>query len=328
MTTQQNIDTELTRMLGIQYPIIMAPMFLVSNEDMIIAAYKAGITGCIPALNYRDDESFRKALDRIVQAGTLVYGINLIANKSNIRLDEQLKTCIEYKVPFIITSLGSPEKIIQSCKPLGIRVFCDVVDDVYAAKVESLGADAVIAVNSGAGGHAGPMPAEQLIPLLINKCKIPVISAGGIGNGIHLHQILSWGACGASVGSMFIASNEAPVSNDYKQAIVNYGAKDIVLTTRLSGTPCTIINTPYVQQTGTQQSRFERFLNKNKRLKKWAKMLTFYKGMKMLEKSAFGASYKTMWCAGPSIEYVKNIRPVADIVSTIIDEYHAASAKH
>lgn len=312
-------------MLGIRFPIIMAPMFLVSNAEMTIEGIKAGITGCIPALNYRTDAEFRAAMDRIRAEVKGPFGINLIVNKSNIRLREQLATCIEYKVDFIITSLGSPEEVIRQCKPLGIKVFCDVVDEKFALKVEQLGADAVIAVNSGAGGHAGPLPAEVLVPLLKKTCTIPVISAGGVGKGEHLPAIFALGACGVSVGSPFIASTEAPVTQEYKQACVDYGAKDIVLTTKLSGSKCTVINTPYVQEIGTRQNWLESLLNKNKRLKKWAKMLTFYRGMKLLEKSAFGASYKTVWCAGPSIEYVHAVRPVKEIVETLIAEYEKAA---
>lgn len=315
------MPTELTDMLGIQYPIIMAPMFLVSNAAMTIEGIKAGITGCIPALNYRTDAEFRAAMDEIRAAVKGPFGINLIVNKSNIRLKEQLATCVEYKVDFIITSLGSPEEVIRVCKPAGIKVFCDVVDEKFAIKVEQLGADAVIAVNSGAGGHAGPLPAEVLVPMLKKACKIPVISAGGVGKGEHLNKVFELGACGVSVGSPFIASTEAPVTQEYKQACVDYGAKDIVLTSKLSGSKCTVINTPYVKEIGTEQNWLEKLLSRNKQLKKWAKMITFYKGMKLLEKAAFSTSYQTVWCAGPSIEYVTSIRPVKEIVDTFVKEY-------
>ncbi len=323
----EKIETDLTKMLNIKYPIIMAPMFLVSNTLMTIEAIKAGITGAIPSLNYRTNEQFIDAIREIKKAANGPFGINLIVNKSNIKLQEHLQICIDEKVDFIITSLGSPEEVIARCKPHGIKVFCDVVDLKFALKVESLGADAIIAVNSGAGGHAGPLPAEVLIPELVKNCKIPVISAGGVGKGSQLLDKLKLGACGASIGSPFIASVEAPVSNEYKQACVDYGAKDIVLTTKLSGTPCTVINTPYVQKIGTQQNWLETLLNKNKTLKKYVKMLTFYKGMKALEKAAFSATYQTLWCAGPSIEYVKSVKPVKEIVSTLITEYENALSK-
>ncbi len=318
---RERIDTELTKMLGIRYPIIMAPMFLVSNAAMTIAAIEAGITGAIPALNYRTDKELRAAILEIKEKAKGPMGINLIVNKSNIRMAEQLKTCVELGVDFIITSLGSPKTVIEACKPKGIKVFCDVVDVEYALKVQELGADAVIAVNSEAGGHAGPMSFKELIPLLVEKCTIPVISAGGVGTGQQFREKIELGACGISMGSPFIATVEAGVSQEYKQAIVDYGASDIVMTTKLSGTPCTVINTPYVQEIGTKQTWLERILNKNKSLKKYAKMLTFYKGMKSLEKAAFGATYKTVWCAGPSIEYVKAIRPVKEIVDELISDY-------
>ncbi len=136
---------------------------------------------------------------------------------------------------------------------------------------------------------------------MVSNCNIPVISAGGVGNKSQLDRVLELGACGASVGSVFIASDESDVSQEYKQACVDYGAEDIVMSTKVSGTPCTVINTPYVQKIGTKQSWFEALLSKSKRLKKWVKMLTFVKGMKALEKSAFSATYKTVWCACPQL---------------------------
>lgn len=323
----ERINTPLTEMLGIRYPIIVAPMFLVSNTKILIEAGKAGATGAVPALNYRTDKEFRAALDEIRAETDAPIGINLITNKSNIRLQEQLKTCVEKKVDYIITSLGSPEEVIKACKKEGIKVFCDVVDEKFAKKVEALGADALIAVNSGAGGHAGPLPKEVLIPRLLETCNIPVISAGGVGKGSQLKDVLELGACGASIGSPFIATVEAPVSNEYKQACVDYGKEDIVLTKKISGTPCTVINTPYVQEIGTEQNWLEALLAKNKSLKKYVKMLTFYKGMKAVEKAAFGATYQTLWCAGPSIEYVTAIRPVKEVVETLIKEYEASLAE-
>jgi nitronate monooxygenase len=316
----QTMAKSLTEILNIQYPVIMAPMFLVSNAKMLIAAGNAGISGAVPALNYRTDEEFRAAIAEIRSKTTGPIGINIIVNKSNPKAAQHLKTCVELKVDYIITSLGSPEDVINQCKPHGIKVFCDVVDLAYAKKVESLGADAVIAVNNQAGGHAGNLSPEQLIPLLVKNCSIPVISAGGVGNYEELQKVLALGACGVSVGSIFIASDESDVSKEYKDACVAYGAEDIVMTTKISGTPCTVINTPYVQKIGTKQNWFGRMLSKSKRLKKWVKMLTFVKGMKSLEKSASGATYKTVWCAGPSIEHVNSIRPVAAIVSDLVSK--------
>jgi len=308
-------------MMGIQYPIILAPMFLVSNTSMVIAALESGITAAFPALNYRTDSEFRAAIGEIRAKTNKPFGVNLIVNKSNFKYKAQLKTCLDLSVSFIITSLGSPQEVIEKCKETGIKVFCDVVDLKYAQKVEALGANGVIAVNARAGGHAGNMEVEELIPLLKKNIQIPVISAGGIATGQQLKKAMDLGADAASIGTIFIASDESPVSSEYKNALLQYGAKDIVKTTKLSGSALTVINTPYVQSLGTEANFLERLLNNNKRLKKWAKLLLALKGMKAIEKAAFGATYKTVWCAGPSIEYIHSIRPLKEIISTLIREY-------
>jgi len=316
------INTPLTELLDIRFPIIQAPMFLVSNAKMVIEATKAGITGAIPALNYRSKHAFRLALQELKENAEGPFGINIIANKSNIKLKEQLELCLEHQVDFVITSLGKPDQIIKQCHDKGILVFCDVTDEKYGKKVSELKPDALIAVNRDAGGHAGNLNSKELISRLKSVSDLPIISAGGVGNGQQFSEKLSEGACGISVGSPFIATVESPVSAAYKEACVNYSAKDIVMSTKLSGTPCTVINTPYVQKTGTKQSLLEAFLIKNKRLKKLVKMLTFYKGMKSIEKAAFTNTYKTVWCAGPSIESVKEILPVQKVVANLITEYH------
>lgn len=310
----------LTSILAIQHPIIMAPMFLVSNTKMVIEGMKSGIAGCIPALNYRTLEELRASIHEL-QANKVVggsFGYNLIVNKSNVKYKEQLRVLCEEKVDFIITSLGSPDETIREAHKVGIKVFCDVTDLAFAKKVESLGADALIAVNNQAGGHRGNINPEELIKQLNENTSLPVISAGGVGNKNDLDRMLGYGAIGVSVGSPFIASEESAVSQDYKQACVDYGAKDIVMTERISGTPCTVINTPYVQKVGTKQTWLETLLNKNKSLKKWVKMIRFYIGMKATEKAATQVTYKTVWVAGPTIEDTKAILPVKAIVNRLI----------
>ena len=298
----------------------MAPMFLVSTPKMIIEALKSGITGAIPAMNFRTIEALKAAIKEIKSASSSPFGINLIVNKSNIYLKEQLAVCCEEKIAFIITSLGSPKETIEIAHQHGVLVFCDVTDVNYAKKVESLGADAIIAVNNLAGGHAGTLSFDSLLPELISNCSIPIISAGGIGNNSELKTILNFGVAGVSIGSIFIASEEAEVSEEYKNACVQYSDKDIVLSTKLSGTPCTVIKTPYVEKIGVHQNCVERFLNSNKRLKKWLKIFTFYKGMNLLKKAAFEATYKTVWCAGPSIKHVHSIRSIKQIIRDLVTE--------
>ncbi len=314
------MNTKLTELLKIKYPIIQAPMFLVSNVNMVTEAMKSGIAGCIPALNYRTLEELRQAIKELktnkVDGGA--FGFNLIVNKSNIKYRDQLEVICEEGSDFIITSLGSPEETINKAHKAGIKVFCDVTDLHFAKKIEQLGADAAIAVNNEAGGHRGNYSPEILIKELNTNLKIPVISAGGVGCKADVDKMLGFGAEGVSVGSPFIASTEAEVTQEYKQACVDYGAKDIVMTERISGTPCTVINTPYVKKIGTKQTWIESVLNKNKKLKKWVKMIRFSIGMKATEKAAKQATYKTVWVAGPSIEHTKKILPVKQIVKNLI----------
>ncbi|MEM6516103.1 MAG: nitronate monooxygenase [Bacteroidota bacterium] len=314
------MSSKLTELLNIKHPIIQAPMFLVSNVAMVTEAMKSGIAGCIPALNYRTLEELRAAAKQLkankVKGGS--FGFNLIVNKSNLKYKGQLEVLCEEGCDFIITSLGSPEETINQAHAVGIKVFCDVTDLRFAKKVESLGADAAIAVNNEAGGHRGNISPKELIEQLNENLSIPVISAGGVGCKADIDKMLGYGAAGVSVGSPFIASEEAEVTEEYKQACVDYGAEDIVMTERISGTPCTVIKTPYVEKIGTKATWIENLLNKNRKLKKWVKMIRFSIGMKATENAAKKATYKTVWVAGPSIAHTKEILPVREIVQNLI----------
>jgi nitronate monooxygenase len=232
-------------------------------------------------------------------------------------------------VDFVITSLGSPKEVIEKCKPKNIKVFCDVIDVAYAKKCEELGADALIAVSQEAGGHFGPIPARELIALLKSHTNLPIISAGGIGSGqgiwerIHQDQVIA-----VSIGSIFIASEEAPISQEYKQACVDYKAEDIVTTTKISGSPLSVINTDYVKKIGTEQNLIEKWLSKSKRLKKYVKMFTMYMGMRKVQKAAFSATYQNVWVAGKSIDFIHSIRKVSDIIAQLIEEYENYNKKN
>ena len=135
----QKLNAKLCDLLGIEFPVIMAPMFLVSDENMVIEAIKSGITGAIPALNYRNTDDLRRAIRKIKTEAKGPFGINLIVNKSNFLYKEQLRVCCEEHVDFFITSLGSPEETIRKARKYKIKVFCDVTDLNYALKVEKLG---------------------------------------------------------------------------------------------------------------------------------------------------------------------------------------------
>lgn len=308
---------KLNEILNIEHPIIVAPMFLISNVDMVVAACETGATGAFPALNYRSIDELREAIRAIKDRTSKPFGVNLIVNKSNIKYKAQLDVIVEEKVDYIITSLGNPLETIQACKPKGIKVFCDVIDATYAQKVALMGADAVIAVNNMAGGHCGNLSSSTLIQNIKAATDIPIISAGGIGSKAQIDEVINLGAIGVSVGTIFLASDEAKVSPEYKQALIDYNAKDIVLTTKMSGTHLTVINTPYVQSLGTKASFLERLMHKNKWLKKYIKMLLALKGMRAIEKSTLGSTYQTVWCAGPAIEHVHSLRPLKEIMKDL-----------
>ena len=307
----------LTEILDIEYPIILAPMFLISDANMVKAALDAGITAAIPALNYRTSSQLRQAIIEIKSHSDKPFGVNLIVNKSNIYLKKQLEVCLDLKVDYVITALGSPKKIIDLCKEKGIKVFCDVANVKHAKKAEKMGCDAVIALNNNAGGHLGSLSAEEFIPALQNEINIPIISAGGVATRDQLLNKLTLGAAGCSIGSIFIASTEAPVTRDYKNAIVNYGAKDIIITRRLSGTPCTVINTEYMKSLGDRDGVLLNIINSNWRIRKLARFIVATIGMRKLRKAAFQDTYSTIWSAGVSIEYVHEILPIKKIVQKL-----------
>jgi nitronate monooxygenase len=311
----------LKEILGIQYPIIVAPMFLISNEEMVVSALENGATAAIPALNYRTTEELKNAIRSIKKRSSKPFGINLIVNNSNLKYRDQLNVLIEEKIAYIITSLGNPKEVIEKCQPIGIKVFCDVVDLKYAQKVEALGADAIIAVNNKAGGHAGPKKAEELILELSQNCKTPIISAGGVGTGKQAVERMKLPIAGLSIGTIFLASEEAKISSEYRQALIDYGEKDIVLNSKLSGSPLTVINTPYVQEMGNKKNFLEWLMYKSPRLKKIIKLIIAVRGMQKVKNAAQKATYKTVWCAGPTIEHIHAIRPLKDILNDITSSF-------
>lgn len=327
------MKTKLTELLQIDFPVIMAPMFLVSNEEMIVAGMKHGIAACFPSLNYRNKGEMEKLLDALnreksISAVNGTYGVNLIVQKTNPLYEEHLRICVEKKVPFYITSLGNPKKVIEQAHAYGAKVFCDVTNVEHAKKCYDAGCDGFIAVGQGAGGHAGPNPLQILIPSLHQHFpQLPVIAAGGIADGAGILSMLVLGAAGVSIGTRFIASLESPVNQQYKNAIVDSEMNDIVLTEKLSGTPCNIINTPFAKKIGYKQNWLERMLSTNSTTKKYFKMWVQLSGMKKLEQSVQPGNYKTLWCAGQSVELIHDIIPCGTIIERLKNETSIAFEK-
>lgn len=320
----KKIETDFTRLMKIDLPLIAAPMFLVSNEDVVVEASEAGALGAFPALNFRPIDKYRDALRSIRKRSKRPIAVNIIVNKSNARQNEDLKYALESGVELFITSLGSPKKVIEEAHKNGAKVVCDVTNLEHARKVQDLGADGVIAVSQGAGGHAGPITPLVLIPWLKSELKIPIIAAGGVSHGASMAACLSLGAAAVSVGTRFIASREAGVDDAYKKAVVNATAEDIVMTTRVSGTPAAVIRTPYIDKIGTDLPWALRALKDNPRTKKFAVPLIHLMGMRSLEESATKPTWKTVWSAGQSVGLIDDILSVREIIQKMVREYESA----
>jgi len=299
-------------------------MFLVSDVDLVSAVSGAGGIGATPSLNWRTTEEFRKAVQEIKKRTDKPFGINLIVNQANPRQLPDLEVCVEERVPFVVTSLGNPKEVIKRMHEVGCKVFCDVTDLKYALKVQDLGADGVIAVSAGAGGHAGPISPLVLIPYLKKHLKIPVVAAGGIATGEQIAAALLLGASAVQIGTRFIATKESKVDDAYKQAILNSEPEDIVLTKKISGTPAAVIKTPYIEKQGLELNPVEAFLFKSPRTKKYMKMLRAYIGSKALEKAVAGPTWKEVWSAGQGVGLIDEILPAAEIVERLVAEYEQA----
>jgi nitronate monooxygenase len=249
--------------------------------------------------------------------------VNIIVNKSNIRAKADLKACLDAGVPMYITSLGSPKEVIAEAHKTGAKVFCDVTTLDYAKKVVDMGADGVIAVSQGAGGHAGPISPLVLVPYLRKHLEVPIVLAGGIATGRGLAAALALGASAVQIGTRFIASTECNADQSYKDAIVHADPEDIVLTSKLTGTPAAVIRTPYVDKLGLELNPIERFLLKNSATKKWFKLAVNARGALMLKNAAHKATWKEVWSAGQGVGLIDSVKTVREIVDEIVAECHS-----
>jgi len=327
------IKNYLTETLGIEFPLIMAPMHYVSNVPMVKEAMKQGIAGTFPSLNYRKEGELEAVLDELngfLQSNqvTGTYGINLIVGKSNPLYEKHLKICVEKKVPFYITSLGNPQQVVEAAHSYGAKVLSDVTNLKHAHKAKQTGTDGFIAVGQGAGGHAGPYPLHLLIPALRREFpQMPIIAAGGISTGEGILAMITLGASGVSMGTRFISSSECAVSDEYKNGILNATMEDVILTDRLTGTPSAVIYNDFIKKLGVKQGFFEKTLSTNKFTKKYFKMYIQIRGMKWLEGKVIPGSKDSLWMAGQSVELIKDIKPISQIVTDLKSELHASYQK-
>jgi nitronate monooxygenase len=230
----------------LRLPVVGAPMFIVSTPDLVLAQCKAGIVGSFPSLNARPKELLDEWLSRITEelrdydrahpdAPSAPFAVNQISHKSNDRLEHDVELCVKHKVPIVITSLGAREDIYKAIHSYGGVVLHDVINIVHARKAVEKGADGLIAVCAGAGGHAGTLSPFALVQEIRQWFDGPLALAGAIANGRSILAARAMGADLAYVGSAFIATKEANASDAYKQGIVSAKAADIVYTNLFTG---------------------------------------------------------------------------------------------
>ncbi|AIM17799.1 2-nitropropane dioxygenase [Bacillus sp. X1(2014)] len=231
---------------GLRLPVIGAPMFIISNPKLVIAQCKAGIVGSMPALNARPASLLDEWLAEITEELTAYneknperpaapFAINQIVHKSNDRLEQDVELCKKYKVPIIITSLGAREDVNDEIHSYGGIVFHDVINNTFAHKAISKGADGLIAVAAGAGGHAGTKSPFALIQEIRQWFDGPLALSGSIATGGAILAAQAMGADFAYIGSPFIATHEANAKEEYKQTIVDSTSDDIVYTNLFTG---------------------------------------------------------------------------------------------
>jgi nitronate monooxygenase len=231
---------------NLTFPVIASPLFIISNPKMLIEQCKAGVVGSLPALNARPAAQLEEWLIEITETLSAYnqahpeqpaapFAINQIVHKSNDRLEHDMAMCVKYKVPIIITSLGAREDINQAAHSYGGVVLHDIINNKFAHKAIEKGADGLIAVAAGAGGHAGVKSPFALIQEIREWFDGPVALSGSIATGDAVLAAQAMGADFAYIGSAFIATHEARASDDYKQAIVDATSDDIVYSNLFTG---------------------------------------------------------------------------------------------
>ncbi len=288
-------STPLSKKLGLTYPIVSAPMFIISNKEMIVAAANAGILGTMPSLNARTHEKFRADLEWIRQKTDRPFGINLTIGLTDPeRLEQDVAACLEFEVPVIVTSYGNPTEVVKRAHEKSITVFHDVINLRHAKKAEQAGVDAIIAVAAGAGGHAGRISPFVLYPYLRDNLNTPIIAAGCISTGEQVASSLMLGAQLCYMGTRFIVSTECGAQDEYKNKVVSSSPEDIVYTDQVSG-----IHANFIKDTIPTDHEASRGPDAAKR-------------------------WKDIWSAGHGVAQINDVKPMEEIVEQIIREYHDA----
>ena len=303
-----------------KFPVIGSPLFIISNPKLVIEQCKAGVIGSMPALNARPASQLDEWLAEITEtlaahnranpdAPAAPFAINHIVHKSNDRLEHDMQLCVKYKVPVIITSLGAREEINQAAHSYGGVVLHDIINNTFAHKAIDKGADGLIAVAAGAGGHAGAKSPFALIQEIRQWFDGPVALSGSIASGDAILAAQAMGADFAYIGSAFIATEEARASEAYKQAIVDSDSDDIVYSNLFTGVHGNYLK-PSIVAAGLDPDN-----------------LPESDPSKMNFGGDAKKAWKDIWGCGQGIGAITKVQRTADLVAQLKREYAAARAR-
>jgi nitronate monooxygenase len=304
----------------LKFPVIASPLFIISNPKLVIAQCKAGVVGSMPALNARPAEQLEEWLIEITEAldahnrahpdkPAAPFAINQIVHKSNDRLEHDMAMCVKYKVPIIITSLGAREDVNAAAHSYGGIVLHDIINNKFAKKAIEKGADGLVAVAAGAGGHAGVKSPFALIQEIREWFDGPIALSGAIANGGAILAAQAMGADFAYIGSAFIATEEARAAEEYKQAIVEASSDDIVYSNLFTGVHGNYL-APSIRNAGLDPENLP---------ESDASKMNFGGDAKK--------AWKDIWGCGQGIGAVKSVVPTADLVARLQREYEEARAR-
>ena len=312
------------RFANLRLPLIGSPLFIISNPDMVIAQCKAGIVGAFPALNAREKDGqsldewltrINEELDRHNQANpdnpAAPYAVNQIVHRSNERLERDLEICVRHKVPVWITSLGARVEVNEAAHSCGGIVLHDIINNTFARKAIEKGADGLIAVAAGAGGHAGAQSPLALVQEIREWFDGPLFLSGAIAHGDGILAALAMGADGGYSGSAFIATHEANAAKGYKQMITESGAEDIVYSNLFTGVWGNYLK-PSIAKAGMDPDNLER---------------SDPTTMNFAENREKPKSWKEIWGSGQGIGAVKSVVSVEERVAQMAAEFDAAKTR-
>lgn len=315
---------QFCQQLGIKYPIICGAMYPCSNPELVAAASEAGGLGVIQpvSLSFVHGYSMREGIRKIKSLTQKPVAFNaLIEASSKIyleRMNKWIDIALEEGIRVFITALGKPDKICQKVHAVGGIVLHDVTEKKWAQIAADGGVDGFICVNNRAGGHLGTKSKEELFSEISDLNK-PLVCAGGISTAKEYRETLDLGYAAVQMGTAFIATKECSAHEDYKKAIIQAHATDIVATEKISGVPVSVINTEAVQALGLKATGLEKILLKNSRTKHWMRTYYSLRSLFSFKKSNLqGTNYKNFYQAGKSVEGVHSIQSVDSLIKSLV----------